>query len=101
LSLSDQQWEFMQALGKLLDWAAKQPRYKVTPGCLRCSKPGHHKEGSFHYMGLAVDLNLFIDGEWQTSTEAHRDMGAHWVSLGGTWGGNFSSPDGNHYSWGE
>jgi len=48
---------------------------------------------------LAIDLNLFKDGEYLTDTEDHRFLGEFWESLGGTWGGRWD--DGNHYSWGE
>ena len=100
-SLSDQQWEVVQALTKLLAWAAKQPKYKVTMGCARCARLNHHTANSFHYKGLAIDLNLFIDGEYKRTTKAHTKMGERWEKLGGTWGGRFRKKDGNHYSWGE
>lgn len=55
---------------------------------------------SLHTSRLAVDLNLFKDGKYQRSTEAHRPLGEFWKSLASDcrWGGDFSSPDGNHYS---
>ena len=53
---------------------------------------------SAHKQRLAIDLNLFIDGTYQTSTEAHAPLGLFWESLGGTWGGSRSNADGNHYS---
>jgi hypothetical protein len=56
---------------------------------------------SFHRKRLAIDLNLFKDGVYQRSTEAHRPLGEYWESLGGTWGGRFKRKDGNHYSLGE
>ena len=58
-----------------------------------------HSRNSFHYKRLAIDLNLFEDGRYLESTEAHRTLGMFWESLGGTWGGKFG--DGNHYSFGE
>lgn len=30
-----------------------------------------HKDGSFHYKRLAIDLNLFRDGRYLRSTKAH------------------------------
>ena len=101
MSLSDAQWAFAQAQARLIAWAVKQPGYKVTEGCGRCRDLKHHKTGSYHYRGLAKDLNLFIDGIYQTTTKAHTRMGAKWKTLGGTWGGDFVKKDGNHYSWGE
>lgn len=58
-----------------------------------------HIEGSFHYKRLAVDLNLFKNGRYLTSTKSHEPLGLFWESLGGSWGGRFQ--DGNHYSYGE
>ena len=60
-----------------------------------------HKENSFHYKRLAVDFNLFINGVYQTTTEAHKPLGDFWKSIGGTWGGDFKHKDGNHYSYTE
>jgi hypothetical protein len=28
-------------------------------------------------------------------------LGEYWELIGGTWGGRFKNPDGNHYSYGE
>ena len=58
-----------------------------------------HRQGikrSLHCDRLAIDLNLFVDGVWLQSTEAHRELGEWWESMGGAWGGRFG--DGNHYS---
>ena len=60
-----------------------------------------HSKNSFHYKGLAGDLNLYRDGRWLKSTEAHRPLGEYWEGLGGSWGGRFRRPDGGHYSFGE
>ena len=60
-----------------------------------------HKNDSFHYKRLAVDFNLFRDGEFLTRTNDHLLLGQFWEYMGGTWGGRFSNPDGNHYSLGE
>lgn len=53
-------------------------------------------KNSLHTMRLAVDFNLFNDGEWLTETEDFEPLGAFWESIGGTWGGRFG--DGNHFS---
>ena len=60
-----------------------------------------HVDGSFHYKRLAVDFNLFKDGEYLTTTKAHEVLGEFWKSIGGSWGGDFKRKDGNHYSYGE
>ena len=51
---------------------------------------------SLHKMRLAVDFNLFKDGKYLTTSEAHKPLGEYWESIGGSWGGRFK--DGNHYS---
>lgn len=62
-----------------------------------------HKKNSFHYQGLAADINLFRGNKYLTKTSDHNELGEYWKSLHElcTWGGDFSSPDGNHYSFGE
>jgi hypothetical protein len=55
---------------------------------------------SLHLDKLAADLNLFREGTFLTETEDHREFGEFWKSLHPDccWGGDFSKPDGNHYS---
>lgn len=59
-----------------------------------------HKKNSNHYLKIAGDLNLFKDKKFLTSTKSHAQLGAFWKSLHplNRWGGDFSDPDGNHYS---
>ena len=53
---------------------------------------------SLHTQRLAIDLNLFKDGKYLPSTEAHRPLGEWWEQQHELcrWGGRFK--DGNHYS---
>lgn len=67
--------------------------------CLRNN--GKVKSGkSVHPERLALDLNLFIKGVYQTDSEAWRPLGEKWESMHALcrWGGRFSTPDGNHIS---
>ncbi len=64
-------------------------------------KKGYGDKNSFHKKRLAKDYNLFKDGVFLTETSDHEPLGVYWESIGGTWGGRFSKPDGNHYSYGE
>ncbi len=57
---------------------------------------GYGHARSAHKSRLAIDLNLFKDGKYLSSTEDHQQLGEYWESIGGTWGGRFK--DGNHYS---
>lgn len=77
--------------------AYRDPRVFGAPGV----RKGYGTANSFHKQRLAIDLNLFKDGKFLEGTEAHRELGEWWESIGGTWGGRFRKPDGNHYSLGE
>ena len=58
------------------------------------------RKNSAHKQRLAQDLNLFKDGEYLRSTKAHKQFGEYFKALhpDNRWGGDFSKPDGNHYS---
>lgn len=96
MTLGEKQRKFTRMVGQLIQWAYEHG-YELTFGDAyrdpRC--PYGHKN-SLHRKRLAVDLNLFRDGEYLTSTEDHRPLGEFWESIGGSWGGRFN--DGNHYS---
>ena len=98
MSLRKQQSQFARMVGLLINYATLQG-YEITFGDAY-AKSGHI-DGSFHYKRLAIDLNLFKNGEYLTETQDHKPLGLFWESIGGTWGGRFENPDGNHYSLGE
>jgi len=98
MSLRQKQSKFIKALALLILYAYQQG-YELTGGDLHATSG--HSPNSYHYRRLAIDLNLFKDGNYLTETEDHRILGEFWKSLGGSWGGDFARKDGNHYSWGE
>lgn len=57
---------------------------------------GHSKSG--HKRRLALDLNLFINGEYVDNEEGHKALGEWWEKQDPRcrWGGRFNDP--NHYS---
>jgi hypothetical protein len=94
--LFDKRVKFTSLMARLI-------RYMIEQGYT----PLHGKDGlkhmskSLHYEGLAVDIDLFKDGVYLTSTEDHRQFGEFWESLDEDcrWGGRFKgNPDGNHYA---
>jgi len=106
MSLGSMQREFTLDIAKLIIWAYDNG-FELTQGDAYRDPRSHGKFGekgtygrrhSLHKLRLAKDLNLFIDGVYQTTTEAHRPLGEYWESLreGNSWGGHFN--DGNHYS---
>lgn len=78
--------------------------YKVFPKLAEALVNNGNNNGvvnSVHSVGLAVDLNLFKDGVYLTTSESHAPLGAFWKTLHplARWGGDFKPrPDGNHYS---
>lgn len=74
--------------------AFRDPRLHGVVG----ERKGYGHPKSAHKNRLAIDLNLFKDGKFLESTEAHAELGAYWESLHPDcrWGGRFN--DGNHYS---
>lgn len=63
-------------------------------------KLGYGHKKSAHKQRLAIDINLFKDGKFLTSSEDHRALGEWWEKQHplARWGGKFNTPDGNHYS---
>ena len=72
--------------------------YRTPEQAALNAKAGKGISTSLHLDRLAVDFNLFKDGAYLTATDDHRPLGEFWESIGGSWGGRFSRPDGNHYS---
>jgi hypothetical protein len=64
----------------------------------RLAKLGKGIVNSLHTSRLAIDLNLFKDGVYLSSSESHKPLGEFWETLHPLcrWGGRFN--DGGHYS---
>lgn len=105
MTLGEKQRKFTPMIGKLIAWAYKHnyeltfsEAYRTPEQAALNAKTGVGIKASLHTSRLAVDFNLFKEGKFLTSTESHKPLGEYWESIGGTWGGRFSKPDGNHYS---
>jgi len=94
MSLNKLQFIFTECVADLLQ-KMYTLGYTVSFGDAR-AKDGH-KINSLHYIGLAIDLNLFSEGIYLTKTEDHRECGIYWQTLHPQcrWGGLYN--DGNHY----
>lgn len=106
MTLSEKQQLFTVMISSLIQWAGEN-NYALTFGeAYRTPEQARINAGkgtgisnSLHTQRLAVDFNLFINGEYKTHTEDYRPLGEFWESIGGSWGGRFkSNPDGNHFS---
>lgn len=97
MRLGEKQELFSLLLAEHIVWLYVQG-YKVRIGDV-FAREGH-KKNSNHYIKLAADLNLFKEGKYLTATEDHKSSGDMWKTRHELcrWGGDFSSPDGNHYS---
>lgn len=104
MSLGDKQRRFTRMVGLLIEYAY-QEGYELTFGDAFRDPRSHGPLGemgpygrasSLHKQRLAIDFNLFRDGQYLTATDDHRPLGEYWESIGGAWGGRFN--DGNHYS---
>ena len=106
MSLGDLQKSFARDVPRLID-KAYELGYEVTLGDAYRDPRSHGKLGevkayghknSCHKLRLAIDLNLFKDGVYLTTTEDHRELGEWWEAQNelNRWGGRFN--DGNHYS---
>ena len=96
MKLQQKQSEFVRMIGKLIKFA-NFVNYELTFGdAYRAPSCGYGHPTSLHRKRLAVDFNLFIDGEYKTKSEDYEILGRYWESIGGTWGGRFK--DGNHFS---
>lgn len=108
MRLSDKQRHFTWMTAQLIKWAY-QNGYGLTYGDAYRDPRLHGEYGvkgsyasasSEHKRRLAVDFNLFINGEYQQDTEAYEPLGVYWESIGGKWGGRLKRPDGNHFEYG-
>lgn len=108
MKLSQLQREFTRLQAEFVMWAFNNG-YELTDGdAYRSPKvfgamgeyKGYGNRYSCHKIRLARDYNLFIDGEYQVDSMAHSALGAKWKSMHplARWGGDFGTPDGNHYS---
>lgn len=106
MTLRQKQSIFLKNVAKLIAWAFDNG-YELTGGeLLRTDEQQaiHRKNGkskvsrSKHQDKLAIDLNLFINGKYQTSNAAYKPLAEYWKSLhpnnraGYDWGW-----DGNHF----
>jgi len=97
LWIYSQGWEVTQGEG-----AVDQVRKAQVNGGTQTVHDRQHMLGSLHYLRLAQDLNLFVDGHYvpDGGHPAWKAIGERWKSLdpGCAWGGDFDTVDANHVS---
>ncbi|EGI5714879.1 M15 family metallopeptidase [Salmonella enterica subsp. enterica serovar Durham] len=105
MTLSEKQSLFTVMIGQLILFADQHglrltfgEAYRTPEQAALNAKKGIGIKNSLHTQRLAVDFNLFVNGEYKTDSRDYLPLGEYWESLGGAWGGRFSKPDGNHFS---
>jgi len=107
MTLRQKQSLFVELVAELIRWAYRNgyeltfaEAYRTPEQARRNAAAGTGIASSLHCQRLAIDLNLFREGVYMTSTEAHMPLGKYWKSLDPLcrWGGDFRKRDGNHYS---
>ena len=107
MTLRQKQSLFVELVAYLFTWTYQNgyeltlaEAYRTPEQARRNAAAGTGIASSLHCQRLAIDLNLFRDGAYMTSTEAHMPLGTYWKSLDSLcrWGGDFRRRDGNHYS---
>jgi hypothetical protein len=106
--LKQAQYDFCDAANLLITQARSlgfKPRlgeaWRSTEQALRDAEEGKGIVHSNHTIRLALDLLLDdADGNYLTDSSAYRPLGDWWKALDSRccWGGDFSRPDGNHFS---
>ncbi len=99
LSLREKQSLFVKLLAQLVDWIYGKG-WELTLGEGYRSDGRGHMEHSLHYLKLAQDLNLFVNGDYVSdgSSLIWNEIGEHWETMHPLcrWGGRFN--DANHFS---
>lgn len=113
LSLGEKQRLFAYLVAELIIWAydnglqfSFSEAYRTPEQAALNAKKGSGIANSLHTKRLAIDLNLFTDKdkdgtfEYEADSTAYTAVGQFWKSLHPLcrWGGDFSRPDGNHFS---
>ena len=105
MTLGERQELFMRLLPRLIDHAHGLG-FDIRGGDLFRDARAHGEMGeqgpygnknSNHKMKCAIDLNLFKDGVYLTTTADHQELGEWWDELHAQtrWGGAYD--DANHY----
>ena len=97
--ISDYQWTFLKNVAKLIVFAESKG-YKLTGGWLKRDEEIQkrlYNEGlsltlnSNHIKSLAIDLNIFKNGNLTYDKKDIEELGKYWKSLNGMnrWGGDW------------
>jgi len=95
MSLGDKRRKFTQAKAILVQYAIYRGWLVAEDFLKRCSDCPVGHPTSLHKVGLACDINLYIDGKFIEDGTGHDELHDLWDLLGGA---ERISNDMNHYS---
>lgn len=107
MTLSEKQKKFTLLIARLILWSYSKgyeltfgEAYRTPEQAALNAKSGKGISNSLHIQRLAVDMNLFVKGEYKSNSSDYKPLGDYWKTLDPEccWGGDFSKPDGNHFS---
>lgn len=107
MTLGEKQRRFAELVARLITWCYANgyeltfgEAYRTPEQAALNAKTGAGISNSLHTKRLAIDMNLFVNGEYQQDSAAYKPLGEYWKTLDpeARWGGDFSRPDGNHFS---
>ena len=114
MNLGDKQRLFVRLFAEFVLWCYEQgyelsdgEAYRTPEQAALNAAAGRGITNSLHCKRLARDVNLFKDSApgadddvYQKDSDAYRPLGEKWESMHplARWGGRFSRPDGNHFS---
>lgn len=99
MTLREKQSLFVRLIGEFIEWVYAQG-YQLTFGESYDDDGIGHMKNSNHYIRLAQDFNLFVDGKYIADGHhpVYTFLGNKWESMHTLcrWGGRFN--DANHFS---
>ena len=114
MTLGEKQRLFAKLMGEFIVWLYANDyevrfdeAYRTPEQAALNAALGSGISNSLHCLHLALDLPLYLDSSleadediYQPNSAAYRPLGDRWKSLHPLcrWGGDFSKPDGNHFS---
>ena len=98
MTLGEKQRLFSKLVPRLIDRIFESGFECSIAFVKRCEECKVGKVNSVHKLKLAIDIDLFFDGDYREDTLSHLEFGEFWEGLNHLcrWGGRFK--DGNHYS---
>jgi len=95
MSLGNERRKFTEASALLILYARYKGWYLAGDQLKRCRDCKVGDEDSVHKLGLAEDMNLYIDGQYIKDSTGHTELHDFWDMLGGA---PRIEKDMNHYS---